>query len=86
MTLPREIPSDATPARCPYCDDAFPDEELLALHVGLDHGDVCTPEERERFEEAFEAETEDVRLFQLQAVGMLVLLYFGLLITYAVAT
>lgn len=81
-----DVPADASPAECPYCDRAFPEEEYLTLHVGLDHADECTTAEREAFEAAQEDERDALRRFQVQALGLLVLLYFGLLITYAVVT
>ena len=86
MRFPTDVPKDASPALCPYCDQPFPREDLLILHVGLEHGDTCDQTEHAAFERALDAETEDVRLFQIKAVGMLVVLYFGLLITYAAVT
>jgi hypothetical protein len=74
------------PVRCGYCGRRFAREEWRALHRGLDHEDRLTEPERAAFREAYESEREDLRLFRLQALLGLVLLYFGFLIVYAVVT
>ncbi|MFB6083889.1 MAG: C2H2-type zinc finger protein [Halorientalis sp.] len=79
-----DLPPDADPEVCGYCGAPFADDELLALHRGLDHADAIDAAERDAFEEVYEAEEERLRLFRLQALGALVLLYFGLLIAYSV--
>ncbi|MFB6120667.1 MAG: C2H2-type zinc finger protein [Halobacteriaceae archaeon] len=81
--IPRTAP-DSAPT-CDRCGEPFPDEHLLALHRGHAHEDL-TPTERSAFEDAREAETGSLRLFRLQALGALVLLYFGFLMAYAVVT
>ena len=69
---------------CGYCGAPFADEDLLALHHGLDHEDGLTESERETFEAVYEDESEDIRFFRLKAVAVLVALYFVLLMTYSV--
>ncbi|WP_246983427.1 C2H2-type zinc finger protein [Halorientalis marina] len=69
---------------CEYCGAPFADEELLALHRGLDHEGRLTETEREAFESAYGDEAEDIRLFRLKALAVLVALYFFLLMTYSV--
>lgn len=80
--------TDATPPddapRCSYCGAAFPTERLRALHRGLEHHDSLDDAEREAFEEAYLDESEDLRSFRLRALAVLVALYFGFLMTYAV--
>lgn len=78
------VPPDATHVDCAYCGAPFADEELLALHHGLAHGDRLTDAEREAFESAYADEAEDLHMFRLQAVAILVALYFVLLMAYSV--
>jgi hypothetical protein len=79
-----ELPPDADPVVCRHCGAPFANEELLALHRGIDHADALDEAERDAFDAAYESEDERLRLFRLKALGALVLLYFGLLITYSV--
>lgn len=69
---------------CEYCGAPFADAEVLALHHGLDHENRLTAAERESFESAYDDESEDIRLFRLKALAVLVALYFFLLMTYSV--
>ena len=78
------VPPDATHVDCGYCGAPFADEELLALHHGLAHEDRLTDAEREAFESAYTDEDEDLKLFRLKAVAVLVALYFVLLMAYSV--
>jgi hypothetical protein len=76
----------ATDATCEHCGDRFPSERLRDLHRGLEHYPDLDDDERDAYETAYEAETEDLRSFRLRALAVLVLLYFGFLMTYAVVT
>lgn len=78
------VSADSDAERCSHCGAPFRDPELLALHLGTEHEGDLSDEERSRFEEAYEAESEEIRLFRLKALGVLVLLYFGLLIAFSV--
>lgn len=78
------VPEDADPERCPHCNAPFTDSDLLALHLGVEHDGDLTDDERARFETAYETEQEAIRLFRLKALGLLVLLYFGLLMAFSV--
>lgn len=78
------VPDDGEAVRCRHCGAPFADDELLALHRGLDHPGDLSADERAAFETAYDAEQEEIRRFRLLALGVLVLLYFGLLMTYAV--
>jgi len=51
-----------------------------------EHYDRLDDAEREAFDEAYLAENADLRSFRLRALAVLVLLYFGFLILYAVVT
>jgi hypothetical protein len=80
------VPSDAPVHRCAYCDRPFAEESYLVLHRGLVHADVLSTPEREAFEAAYAEEESDLRRFRIVALGLLVLLYFGFLFTFAVVT
>jgi hypothetical protein len=81
-----DVPPDATPHVCEYCGQPFADERYLALHRGLDHAAALSAAEREAYERAHDAETENLRRFRLLALAGVVALYFGFLLTYAVVT
>ena len=76
-------PADADAVECGYCGRPFADEALLALHWGHAHPGRLSDEEQERFEQAYDAETTEMRRFQLKAAGVVILLYFLLLMVYA---
>ena len=78
-----DLPADADAVDCGHCGRPFADEELLALHRGHAHPGRLTEEERGAFEAAYEAETTEMRRFQLKAAGVVILLYFLLLMVYA---
>lgn len=77
------VPEGAHAVRCSYCGRPFAAERLLALHRGLAHETALSDTEREAFVEATEAERADIRRFRIVALGVLVVLYFGLLFGYA---
>jgi hypothetical protein len=78
-----DVPADATVHQCTYCNRPFADEERLALHRGLDHSERIDDEEQAAFEEAYTRKNEAIRQYRIIAIGAIVLLYFGLLIIYA---
>jgi len=78
------VSADDDPLVCQYCETPFAAEQYLALHWGQTHSDALTDEERTAYEDAAEDEREAIRLFRIKAIGLLVLLYFGLLMAYAV--
>ncbi|PSP63787.1 hypothetical protein BRC77_05815 [Halobacteriales archaeon QH_8_64_26] len=79
------VPVGETPrARCPYCERPFRAADLCALHIGQVHREECTEAEREDYDDAYDAESDALFLFQLKAVAMLVVLSLGLTYTYAV--
>lgn len=79
-------PGEETVHRCPDCERPFPDAELLALHRGLEHDATLPEADRETVASARETERRRLRLFRLRALAVLVVLYFGLLILYALVT
>ncbi|WP_232342997.1 C2H2-type zinc finger protein [Halosimplex litoreum] len=79
-----DVPPDASVAECEYCGRPFESEGLLALHRGRAHESAISAAERTAYEEAYEAESGQLGRFRLKALAALVLVYFGLLIVYAV--
>lgn len=68
---------------CPHCDRTFARERFRDLHL-REHEGRLTEAERAAYREAREAEDAALRRLQLKAVAALVVLYFGLLIAFAV--
>jgi hypothetical protein len=79
-----DVPPGASPVECAYCGRPFESEGLLALHRGRAHGSAITDDERTAYEEVHDAESGQLQRFRLKALAILVLLYFGLLMVYAV--
>jgi len=80
------VPPDDDALVCSYCGVPFADETARALHWGLEHPDSLTDDQRDAADAALEDESQALRLFRLKVLGVLVLLYFGLMMTYAVFT
>jgi len=78
-----DVPADATAYPCAYCGRPFARESWLALHRGLAHPNELDDAEIEAFRAAHDDEEESLSTFRLQALGALVLIYFGLLMIYA---
>ncbi|WP_423999298.1 C2H2-type zinc finger protein [Haloarcula salina] len=78
-----DVPPGAETYDCRYCGRPFATESRLELHRGLDHPGDLDDDEVEAFRTAYEAEEEALATFRLRALGALVLLYFGLLMVYA---
>lgn len=76
------IPDEETPARCPECGRPFRTERLRALHVGDVHDDLLTDDQREAYEDALEAEREDLFIYHLKVVAGLVGTYALYFFTY----
>lgn len=79
-----DIPAEETSEICSYCGNPFPDGEILSLHKGRTHVEVLSEEERASVREARELEADELHMFQLKALFVLVLLYFALVLTYAI--
>ena len=63
---------------------AHPSPTRSWWRCGHEHRDELDDDRLAAFEEAYEAEQDEIRLFRLKALGALVLLYFGFLMVYAV--
>jgi hypothetical protein len=85
-TNPRQTPpSDPPeePATCSYCGEKFVDEQLLALHRGIEHESRLSEAEADAYRAARDTEREDIRLFRLKALAALLAIYFGFIFVYA---
>jgi hypothetical protein len=78
------VPDDDPAAICEHCGTPLATESLLDLHRGLEHEADLSADERERLEAARADERERLSTFRITVIGALVVLYFGLLITYAI--
>jgi len=83
MTDQYDVPDDAEVYECRYCSRPFAREEWLALHRGLDHPAALDDEEVAAFRAAHDDEESELGNFRLRALGALVLVYFFLLMVYA---
>ncbi|MFW5919633.1 MAG: DUF7410 domain-containing protein [Halanaeroarchaeum sp.] len=81
---PAPTHEDESVHHCPYCDREERTERLLSLHVGEEHWEEASKTERDRYREAYEAESEALWRFRLLAAGALVILYFGFLFAYSI--
>ena len=69
---------------CGDCGRAFHTEDLRVLHRGVRHPDAIDPAAQEAYREAYLEEERAIRSFRIRALGVLVVLYFGLLFLYVV--
>lgn len=83
MTDDYDVPEGAEVHECRYCGRPFAREEWLALHRGLDHPAQLDDEEVAAFRAAHDEEESALGSFRLRALGALVLVYFCLLMIYA---
>jgi hypothetical protein len=79
-----DVPAGETVHECPDCGRPFETADYLALHRGLAHEDRLSEADREAFAAAREEEAAAIRRFRLKALGVVVLVYFVLLMVYAV--
>lgn len=78
------VPADAERFDCPHCNRVFARERHLNLHRGQAHPGVVTDAEAAAYRSAAEAEWTALRRYRYVALGVLVLLYFGFLVAFAV--
>ncbi|MFD1514880.1 DUF7410 domain-containing protein [Halomarina rubra] len=83
--VPTDVPPDAVVATCPYCDRPFPSDHLRALHLGERHAARLSDRERDAFERAEETEVDDLFVYHLKVVSLIVLVVMGLSYVYAFA-
>ena len=75
--------SDATYV-CDDCGRAFHTEDLRVLHRGVRHPEALSAAERDAYREVYADEEAAIRSFRIRALGILVVLYFGLLFLYVI--
>lgn len=80
-----DVPENRDATKCPYCGRPFGDARSRHLHVGEDHPEECTETEREAYEDADEAEREDLFVYHLKAVVTIGILWGAFVILYMVA-
>ena len=73
------------PEHCPYCEQPFHTERLLALHLGEVHNEALTDAERAAYENAFDAESDELFIYHLKVIGALIVVYFFVTYAYAFA-
>lgn len=78
-----DVPSDAPRHECPYCEAVLPEQELLDLHLGVEHENEASDAELEAFEETFEQESNQVFIYHLKVISLVVTIYFIFLFTYS---
>ncbi len=77
-----DVPDGAAVHRCGHCERPFAREDFLALHRAREHYRRLDEDELAAYEEAYEEETAGLRHFKIFALGVMVLIYFGFLLTY----
>ena len=81
-----EIPAGETPvASCPHCHRPFQSDRAYALHVGEVHDANSTEAEKEAYEEAREAERDELFYFHMKVVVALGSIYFIVVLVYMIA-
>ena len=78
-----DVPAGAPAHECPYCEAVLPEVDLLELHVGVEHEDEATEAELEAFEDTFEQESNQVFIYHLKVISLVVAIYFVFLFTYS---
>jgi len=78
-----DVPAGEEPAaRCPYCERPFEVERFCALHVGEAHLAEASEAEIDRYEEAVDAEDDDLFVFHLKVVAAIVAVIMGYVYLY----
>lgn len=72
-------------AACPYCDRPLPSSRLRALHLGEEHAEAMTAADREAYEAARDAETDELFVFHLKVIGAIAFMYAVFVLAYMVA-
>ncbi|MBB6647220.1 DNA-binding protein [Halobellus ruber] len=81
---PRETDDGAAAYVCGDCGRAFHSEDLRVLHRGVRHPDALDAAEQDAYREVYRDEERAIRSFRIRALGVLVVLYFGLLFLYVI--
>jgi len=80
-----EVPTGEEPAAtCDRCGRPFPTTTYHDLHLGEVHADELSEREQERYEDAIEAETDELFVYHLKVIAGLASLYAVLVLVYMV--
>ncbi|MFC4407447.1 hypothetical protein [Haloarchaeobius iranensis] len=80
-----ELPDGEEPAAtCERCARPFPTTMHHDLHLGEVHAEALTGRERERYEDALEAETDELFVYHLKVIAALAGMYAVLVLVYMV--
>lgn len=79
-----QVPPGEQSADCPHCGRPFRTERLRALHVGEVHRSVLTDAERAAYEDAHEAETDDLWWYHMKTIVWLGLGWAGTVLAYMI--
>jgi hypothetical protein len=82
--LPREADHGDAAYVCDDCGRAFHSEDLRVLHRGVRHPETLDAAEQDAYREVYREEERAIRSFRIRALGVLVVLYFGLLFLYVI--
>lgn len=77
------IPEGERPAACcPFCERPFRDEKFLDLHIGEEHLLECDENHLDRYDEASDAESDELFVFHLKVVAAIVAVIMGYVYLY----
>ncbi|WP_257297539.1 hypothetical protein [Haloarchaeobius sp. FL176] len=80
-----EVPVGEDPAAtCERCGRPFPTTMHRDLHLGEVHVEELTEREHERYEDAVEAETDELFVYHLKVIAALASMYAVLVLVYMV--
>ncbi|MFB6296393.1 MAG: hypothetical protein ABEH66_06090 [Halobacteriales archaeon] len=81
-----ELPAGETPAaNCPYCDRPFDGKRARDLHVGEHHAGEATQVELDAYDEAREAERDELFMYHVKVVVALGVIYSVVVLVYMAA-
>lgn len=81
--IPTDVPpEESEPLRCPYCDRPFARDRLRDLHVGESHSQAMSEPEMNRYEDAVDAESDELFILHLKVIAALTLTFFAIAYLY----
>lgn len=81
---PETAANETAAERCPYCGRPFPSTHLHALHLGEAHPGDCTAAERDAYEDARDAETDELFVFHLKVIAAIGAMWAVFVLAYMV--
>ena len=79
-----DVPAGETPAEtCPHCGRPFRSERYATFHLGVEHPDELTADQRAVFEDERDDEEYDLFTFHVKAAVTVFLTYFMFVFLYA---